>query len=114
LAPYLSNPHKLEFEKAIYLFNDDHQKLMIKGFPIKAILIPTISGKVDTMIREEITSPPLLALAPGSLFQLPGVGGEYLKSLADLIKQVPCYSLELGTQIDQIPLVIETFIRSRL
>ena len=114
LAPYLSNGSKLHIEKAIYLFNDDHQKLMIKGFPIKAILIPSISGKDDTIIRMKATNPPLLALAPGSLFQLPGVGGDYLSSLAELIKRVPSYSLELGTQIDQIPHVIESFIRSQI
>jgi len=114
LTPYLSNVSRLNIEKAIYLFNNDYQAYMIKGFPIIAILIPRVSGKVDTMIRKKPVSQPLLALAPGSLFQLPGVGGEYLGSLAELIKRVPCYSLELGTQINQIPHVIERFIRSQL
>jgi len=114
LKSYIINASKLQIQKAIYLFKNDHQALMITGFPIKAVLIPSISGKADTMIQRRIKKPPLLALAPGSLFQLPGVGGDYLGSLAELIKRVPCYSLELGTQIDQIPLIIERFIRSQL
>jgi hypothetical protein len=114
IKPYLSNASKLAYQKAIYLFHDDDQKILSKGFPIKAILIPEVSGKVDTTIQARSVSQSLIALAPETLFQLPGAGAEHFQAMVSLIKQVPCYTLELGSQIVQIPNVIETFLRDRL
>ena len=114
IKPYLSNTSKLAYQKAIYLFHDHKQMILSKGFPIKAILIPKVSGNKDTAIQTRSVSQSLIALAPETLFQLPGAGAEHFRAMVSLIKQVPCYTLEVGTQMAQIPNVIETFLRERL
>lgn len=107
----LSNITRLHTEKAFYLLNDEFKNSMINGFPIKAVFVPRITENNDTSIQERSAAQTLLALAPGSLFQLPGAGGGYFHAMADLLKQVPCYTLELGTDLPQIPVVIERFLR---
>jgi len=48
----------------------------------------------------------LKALAPSTILQLPGAGQKALRSIAKLLKQVPCYVLELGIDQERIPGVI--------
>jgi hypothetical protein len=114
ITPYLYNASRLDREKAVYLFTPGHQEIMVKGFPIKAILIPRITGNKETTITESQNNLSLISLAPESIFQLPGAGAKHLQIMADLIRQVPCFSLELGSQIERIPVVIEKFLRSWL
>ena len=46
------------------------------------------------------------ALAPSTIFQ-PRAGNEALKFLATFARQLPCFSLELGTDLSTIPPAIE-------
>jgi hypothetical protein len=48
----------------------------------------------------------LAALAPSTIFQLPGAGKEAFQAMGQLVRQVPCYQLNLGTDIGEIPEVI--------
>ena len=112
LRPSLSNITRLHAEKALYLLFTEFQDNLSAGFPIKAVFVPKVSGKYDTSIEKRSAVQTLMALAPGSLFQLPGAGRESFQAMADLIKQVPCYTLDLGTDLSQIPVVIERFLRS--
>jgi hypothetical protein len=45
----------------------------------------------------------LAALAPSTLFQLPGAGSTAIKTMKKLVGQVPGYILELGTDTAKIP-----------
>jgi hypothetical protein len=52
----------------------------------------------------------LAALAPSTIFQLPRAGNEAFKFLAAFARQLPCYSLEVGTNFSTIPLAIEQLL----
>ncbi|MCJ7626505.1 MAG: hypothetical protein MUO76_23685 [Anaerolineaceae bacterium] len=114
LEPFLSNENRLDKEKAIYHFFKDFQPDLAKGFPIKAILVPRFLGHRDTSIQKLSSAQTLIALAPGTLFQLPGTDRESFGVMADLVRQVPCYSMETGTDLTQIPDVIMRFLRNEL
>jgi hypothetical protein len=45
----------------------------------------------------------LAALAPSTIFQLYPPKANALAEMAALVRAVPCYSLELGSDIDRIP-----------
>ena len=49
----------------------------------------------------------LAALAPSTIFQLPRAGNEAFKFLATFARQLPCFSLEVGTVLSTIPAAIE-------
>jgi hypothetical protein len=113
LTPSLCNENRLHVEKAVYNLFDRYQHYLPAGLPIRAVLVPRVTGKSATSIQGRSSCQTLLALAPGSLFQLPGAGRNSFRAMADLLRNVPCYSLELGTDVSKIPVVIERFLRGR-
>ncbi len=114
LRPYLSNASHLRMQKAIYMLFDDQNDDLINGFPIKAVFVPQVTGRKHTIIEMRSAGQTLIALGPGSILQLPGSGHEALHAMTELLMQVPCYTLELGTNLHEIPIIIEEFIRREL
>jgi hypothetical protein len=103
LLPGISNPKELGDEKALLFLHQHQPARLISGFPIKAVFIPRITGRPETVAVPVSPAAALQALAPSSLFQLPGTGRAEFHALAEFVKKVPCYQLELGTILDQIP-----------
>jgi hypothetical protein len=85
--------------------NSDH----VKRFPalLPNILLPRVAGLPDTLFKRVSVAMALAALAPSTIFQLPRAGNEALKFLAAFARHLPCYSLEVGTNLSTIPPVIE-------
>lgn len=110
LAPLVSNSDRLGEEKALLFLKDYFPEKIVTGFAIKAILVPKITGKPDTRLQKTTPIHALTSLAPSTLFQLAGTGQRSFQMMSDLVKQVPCYTLELGTDITQIPQVILEYI----
>jgi hypothetical protein len=52
----------------------------------------------------------LAALAPSTIFQLPGSGRQSLRNIAELVQRVPCYSLRLGRDLAGVAETIRRFI----
>jgi hypothetical protein len=107
LAPLVDNVERIGIEKAMLFLHQHHPDRLARGFPIKAVLIPHVTGKPDTHIRPATAGAALRALAPSTIFQLAGSGQTAFGMMSSLLKQVPCYVLELGTEMVQIPLAIE-------
>ncbi|MFT4847772.1 MAG: hypothetical protein ACI83B_000293 [Sediminicola sp.] len=89
---------------------DHYPGNLIKSIPIKAILLPTVSGNSKTKIAPSSASQAMIALAPTTLFQLPGLREEAFKKMAHFVRQVPAYQLQLGSDIENIPSLLEEFI----
>jgi hypothetical protein len=110
LAPLVSNGDRLDEEKALIFLKEHFPNKIVTGFPLKAILVPKITGELDTRISKATPILALKSLAPSTLFQLSGTGQSALEMMSSLVKQIPCYTLELGTDITQIPQVILEFL----
>ncbi|MDF5726197.1 MAG: serine kinase [Rhizonema sp. PD37] len=106
LAPLVNNVERLGLEKAMLFLHQHHPEKIVRGFPIKAVLIPQVTGKLDTHLRQTTAGTALRALAPSTIFQLAGSGQTAFQIMSSLVKQVPNYALELGTDMAQIPDVI--------
>jgi len=75
---------------------------------IEAIVLPRVLHAPTSLLRPASKGEALLALAPSSL--LVGersYGLEGFDKLSRLVQQVPCYRLELGGALDEIPRVLE-------
>ncbi len=107
LAPLVNNLDRLELEKAMLFLYQHYPEKIVIGFPIKAVLIPQVTGKLDTYLQPTTAGAALKALAPSTIFQLAGSGQTAFKLMSSLVKQVPCYALALGTDMTQIPDVIQ-------
>lgn len=106
LLPMVSNSEKLDAEKALIFLHDHYPDKVTKGFPVRAILLPRVTGLPETRLKETSSAVSLAALAPSTIFQLPGAGPEVLGHLSEFVRQIPGYVLELGTDLSRIPGVI--------
>lgn len=110
LKSVISNRDRLDTEKALYFLYEHFPEKIIPSFPLKAILIPRITGKTDTTLTPTSPTAGLAALVPSTIAQLPGAGKEACQMMMKITQQVPCYSLNLGTDIGRIPEVILSLI----
>jgi hypothetical protein len=106
LASAISNADRLETEKALIFLHEHCPDKVVTGFPIRALLLPRVTGRSETTLTPASPITGLKALAPSTLFQLPGAGHSAFQVMSKFVKQVPCYHLELGTDLAQIPEVI--------
>jgi len=110
LASHIWNERREANDKATIFLNDSYPEKLITGFPLKAILVPRITGKKDTNISRCGEGAALMALGPSSLAQLPCSGPDDLKQIAELIRGTPCHRIDLGTDLEQIPRAIEELL----
>lgn len=106
IASRISNVDRLATEKAMIFLHEHYPDQIIGGFPIKAIVLPQVSKQTGSNLKIATAGAALAALAPSTVFQLPGAGQMALQTMAKFVKQVPCYVLEVGSDLSQIPEVI--------
>lgn len=103
LISAISNAESLGEEKALLFLNEHYPEKVLSGFPLRAVLLPRVTGKPQTKLTLASPMAGLRALAPSTIFQLSGAGERAFRMMSQLVKQVPCYNLELGTDIANIP-----------
>jgi hypothetical protein len=106
LKPLITNQERLETEKALYFLYEHFPEQIISGFPLKAILIPRITGGLDTSLTKVSTVTALTSLVPSTIKQLPNAGQTACHLITQVAQATPCYSLNLGTDLQQIPRII--------
>ncbi|MEM1366890.1 MAG: serine kinase [Cyanobacteria bacterium P01_H01_bin.15] len=107
LAPHIFNSENLETEKATLFVHEANPHQIIREFPLKAILLPRIAGTPSTDFEPVSPGKALQSLSISTIFQLPGAHQGTLRFMSQLIRKVPTFRLNLGTDITQIPSVIE-------
>jgi hypothetical protein len=77
---------------------------------IRTLVLPRVTSTSHSRLRPAKKSEALLALAPTSIINLPSSGSAALRNLASLVERVPCYWLELGSDLEWIPRCLEEAI----
>lgn len=111
LGQHIWNQNFGEQEKAVMFLSGAFEKQIRESLPLTAILIPKITGN-ETRIIKASKAEALVAAAPTTLLQLPLAETNKLFILKKIIEQIPCYFLELGPDIREIPLCIKDFLAS--
>lgn len=70
--------------------------------PLRALLLPRVTGG-RTTFRRASGAEALRALAPTTVFQLPGNDGEAFAWMASFVRTLPAFVLDLGDDRDRIP-----------
>jgi hypothetical protein len=99
LLPLVANRGRIDEQKALIFLDESYREKLTAGFPLRAILVPKMSGKSETTCVLSTPMAALKALAPSTLLQLPGFGKETMASLSALVRQVPTYTLHAGTRM---------------
>jgi hypothetical protein len=81
------------------------------GFQARAILLPRVTGLRETKVRPASKVEALTALAPTTVIQLRVDQEQAFAKMSDLVRQVPSYWLEAGTELERIPDAIEALLR---
>ncbi|KAB2661662.1 MAG: serine kinase [Verrucomicrobia bacterium] len=106
LIPHVVNPARKPGEKAVFFFREDWGDQLAPSLPIRAVLLPRVTGGRDTTLRPASAAEGIKALAPSTIFQLTGPGATTFRMLADFLRCVPCHHLLVGTDLGQIPRAI--------
>jgi hypothetical protein len=101
--PMIHNTNQLGQEKLMMFLARHMGHKLRRGFPLKAILLPCVTGNVETRLTRVSAGLALKSLAPTSLFQLPGAAQRSFQNMGELVRQLPCYQLELGSDLSAIP-----------
>lgn len=90
-------------EKGVVVLSDLPGGCPATSFPIAAVVVPRVAGLPQSRLRRASGAEALRALAPTTLFQLPGSGGAEFEGITALSRALPAWALELGTDFDAIP-----------
>jgi hypothetical protein len=111
LMPLLTNTDRLDREKAVVYVQDHFPGQTTAGFPLRAVLVPTVRAtERESRIAKTSRAAALAALAPSTILQLHTAGARELATMSSLVARVPCYALELGSEVPAIPATLKSFL----
>ena len=114
LSSAIAEPAALANEKAVLFLNKDWHAKLILGFPLVAILLPAHPCAGDTTLVPTTVIEASRALCLSTIIQLPRADSISSKRIQRLVSALPCYTLDLGTDLKQIPERISELISQRV
>jgi hypothetical protein len=82
------------------------------GFPLRAILLPKVTGSPDSTIRPTTPAQAMIALAPTTMLMPHADASRVFQRIVEVVNALPAFRLDLGTDIDLIPPAIESLLQS--
>jgi hypothetical protein len=111
LPQILPNADRLEDEKAILYAERHFPQQTTSGFPLAALLVPAVrAGRREPRVVPASRAAAFAALGPSTMFQLHTAGAGELATLSSLVARVPCYTLELGSDLGTVPETISALL----
>jgi hypothetical protein len=108
----ISNPQKLDQEKAVIFLYPQLKEQIRTAMPVKAILTPNITDQAMTSISPTHYWSIQRAISFTTMSQLPGVGRQTHDFINAFCSRLPVFQLSLGSDLEDIPLKINAFIKS--
>lgn len=106
LAQQAKNGERLNVEKVLLFVNESFADKIQLNAPARALLIPRVVGTGSTRIKPVSNASALREMAVSTLFLLFGSGAPEFELLAQFTQQLPCFCIELGDDLTEIPQVI--------
>jgi hypothetical protein len=103
LRAAVANLDRLEDEKAVVYVPRAFPGITIAGFPLRAIVLPRVTGRRSARVVETTHAAALSALAPSTILQRRPPQREALSELARLVERLPAFVLEVGSDVSTIP-----------
>jgi hypothetical protein len=112
LAPLVANASSLESQKAIVRLHEHRGDRLVSSLRLRAILLPRLTGHRVSSVRPGSSAAALRVLAPTTSFHLPGYDREVVAKLAALVRKLPCYELEAGTDLEELAARVADLVES--
>ena len=99
--------------KAVIFITQHASHTILRSFPLRAIVAPKIVS--GSTCNAEVLPPgeALRALAPSTLFQLPGDRTQSFARMSALIRNIPCWRLNIGDDPSAAEPLLEAIIAGR-
>ena len=98
----VSNPSRPDDDKAVYFLQEHMPDRLLLEADLRAIVIPRRTTAENAVLSPAPRGAALAALAPSTILQLPAAGAETLERLTELVRNVPTYFLDVGTELSAI------------
>ncbi len=109
----LSLPPNHDFETKRILYLDRvHSNRLASDVKLRALVLPKVTDGEASRTRPASRAEALMAIAPTSVMFLPRPSREAFARLAALVESLPCYWLELGTDVAAIPPAVAELAQS--
>jgi hypothetical protein len=106
LKPQIANKRRQTSDKALIFHHQFQPEKMLVGMPLKAIIVLKVQALPKSRIQKISADAAFPALALSTLWQLTHAGIKSFEHLKKLTMSLPCYYLELGEDIQEIPAII--------
>jgi len=97
----------LNENKAVVFLNRKAPSQLVSGLPLRAVIVPHISEEKKSKIKPVSSMTAVKALAPSTILMLSGAGKKDLREMVKIVRQVPCYSLQIGSNLWDVPELIQ-------
>jgi hypothetical protein len=111
LAAHVSNPDKLDEEKALFFLFEPFREKFIRSMPLKAALMPQVIGDGTSEIVPTSEAQALRAIAMSTIALSRWTGSTTFSAAARLVRALPCYTLRIGRDSDRVPELISDLLR---
>jgi hypothetical protein len=110
LLPYITNSQETVPEKSLVFVQQFAPQRILSPLPIKAILLAKVAHQPDTTLSPIGAMAVLRELASSTLVYQPGAAHDEVHAMAELVRRVPCYRINLGYNLESIPPVVAGLI----
>ena len=110
VVPHVVSREILGETKVLVPLSQIYSGQLFPTAPIRAIALPRVVNGRHSRTRPASKGEALLALSPSSVLQLPISSLRIMSRLVQLVQRVPCYWLELGTDLRAVPHLIEEIL----
>jgi hypothetical protein len=109
LAPALVEGSGPWWEKSVYLFDRHCSDRMVRRAPLAGVVIPRRDRGPAVRLAPRQG---FLAMAPNTVFQLPGAGQAASAGIKEVVSKVPVHTVGVGDDIAAIPARLTDFARA--
>jgi len=108
LLPAVNNRHETGTEKALLYLQELAPERIAPILPIRALLLAKIAGTTTTTLSPVSRMALLRDFVSSTLVYQPGATHAEVHSMTELVRQVPCYQINLGSDLRGIaPVVVQ-------
>ncbi len=106
LTSAVRNGNQLNKEKLLVHVYEIAPQQMALRLPLRALLLANITGKLETALSPVSRMAVLRDFATSTLVYQPGAAQSEVNQMAEAVRRLPCYQINLGSDLSGIPRVI--------
>ena len=110
LLPLLDNPKTAYKEKGLFFFNKSHGSKMVSSLQLSSAILPLVTKQKLTTISPVKPMKLLIGLASSTIYQSSIGSAEKLNILTSTLSSLPCYALNTGKDLTDIPKKVKRLI----